>query len=242
MSQARTTPSTRSGVHRFAGPPAEADLVCFMHAGGLPTVYQPWVADVGDRYTVWVATVRHRDLPGAGRDLWAEYARRQADALGGIEGPLTLYGHSMGAVSAYETARELLGRGREVVHLVVSGRDAPHLPTTVELPEDTAELVRAVADRYGGVPEILLEDPELARVFGEDMRADFEALAAYVWPSGPPLDIPITVAAGVDDPVVTDEGLRAWAEHTTGPFRLERLPGGHFFDDAERSALLALLD
>ncbi|GAA3965931.1 thioesterase [Thermobifida alba] len=242
MNQARTTPSTGSGVHRFTGPTAEADLVCFLHAGGLPTVYRPWVAEVGDRFTVWVATVRHRDCAGDGAELWSDYARRQADALEALAGPLTLYGHSLGALSAYETARELRRRGREVTRLVVSGRDAPHLPRRMELPEDPAALVRAVADRYGGVPEILLQDDELARVFGAEMRADFDAVAAYVWRSGPPLDVPLTVVGGTSDPVVTDAGLRAWQQHTTGPFRLERLPGGHFFTDGQRRALQALLD
>ena len=112
----------------------------------------------------------------------------------------------------------------------------------MELPEDPAALVRAVADRYGGVPEILLQDDELARVFGAEMRADFDAVAAYVWRSGPPLDVPLTVVGGTSDPVVTDAGLRAWQQHTTGPFRLERLPGGHFFTDGQRRALQALLD
>lgn len=73
------------------------------------------------------------------------------------------------------------------------------------------------------------------------MRAGFAAADAYVWQPGPPLDVRLTVVGGLDDPVVTDAGLRAWQQHTTGPFRLERLPGGHFFTAEERRRLHALL-
>lgn len=242
MNQARTSPSTRPGVHRFAEPTAEADLVCFLHAGGLPTAYRPWAAELGDRFTVWVATVRHQKATGAASDPWSDYVRQQTDALEDLDGPLTLYGHSLGALSAYETARELRRRGREVTRLVVSGADAPHLPRKVDLPTDPVALVHAVADYYGGIPEVLLHDEELARAFGEEMRTDFAAVSAYTWHPGPPLDVPLTVVGGTDDPVVTDEGLRAWQQHTTGPFRLERLPGGHFFTDTQRRALQDLLD
>ncbi|TDQ49210.1 thioesterase II family protein [Actinorugispora endophytica] len=241
MSQARTTTTTRPGAHRFPGPETGANLVCFVHAGALPTVYQPWSAELAGRFGVWVGTVRHHDAAGGAGPMWKGYAERQADALEAVTGPLTLYGHSMGAVSAYETARELRRRGRDLVRLVVSGCDAPHLRVNADLPRDPVELVRTVAGLYGGIPEMILAEPELAQVFGEELRADFDALAAYTWTPGAPLDIPLTVAGGTTDPVVSEAGLRAWAEHTTGAFRLERLPGSHFFTDDERPALLALM-
>lgn len=241
MNHARTAATGRPGLHRFSRSSPGAHLVCFLHAGGLPTAYQPWAAEVGDRFTVWVATVDHRDCAAGTAPMWDVYAQRQADAVASLRGPLTLYGHSLGALSAYETARELRRRGREITHLVVSGRDAPHLKPEITFPDDPVALVHAAAACFGGIPEELLHDDELAYVFGTEMRAGFAAADAYVWQPGPPLDVRLTVVGGFDDPVVTDAGLRAWQQHTTGPFRLERLPGGHFFTAEERRRLHTLL-
>lgn len=243
MNQTRGTASTRSGVYRVPGSETGADLVCFAHAGALPTVYQPWGKTLEGRFRVWAGSIRHRDFAGGAEPLWRRYAREQAAALAGVfEEPITLYGHSMGALSAYEVARELRRMGRDIVRLVLSGCEAPRVRTNADLPRDPVELVRALADLYGGIPDVLLAEPDLMRVFGAELRADFDVLAEYAWTPGPPLDVPMTVVGGTTDPVVSEAGLRAWAEHTTGPFRSERIPGGHFFTEAELPALFAFLE
>ncbi|GLU47719.1 thioesterase II family protein [Nocardiopsis ansamitocini] len=243
MPQAYTM-STQPGLYRFTGAPAgaNANLVCFCHAGGAPNTYQSWAAPLAGRFQVWAARLNPRDFAELGSTGWDRYAELQAQALLAVDGPITLYGHSMGSIAAYETARALRRLGRDIDRLVVSGRNAPDAEHDHDFPDDPIAMVRAVHDRYGGIPEQLFDEPELMKLFGTAMVADFQTIRAYTHVPGTPLAVPLTVVAGESDPAVTEEGLQAWSAHTNAEFRLERVQGGHFLTDIERPALLALLD
>ncbi|NYE49267.1 surfactin synthase thioesterase subunit [Spinactinospora alkalitolerans] len=219
----------------------DRNLICFPHAGGNGGSYLPWLPELADRFHVWAAATRGSGLPTAPERHWRLLTGRYADDLAAIDGELVLYGHSMGTLYAYETARELRRRGRAVAHLVVSGREAPHRAKSLELPEDPVELVRRVAERYGGVPREVLAEPELMQVFGADMRDDFLAHGHYRWHEDAPLDIPVTAVAGADDTEVAESGLREWSRHTAGPFASALIPGGHFFTGAQLGRLFELL-
>lgn len=80
-----------------------------------------------------------------------------------------------------------------------------------------------------GTDTALLDDPEIQELVLPALRADYKAVETYVEQPGPPLQCPITAIIGDADPQVTDEEVRDWARHTTGPFELTRFPGGHFY-------------
>jgi surfactin synthase thioesterase subunit len=44
-----------------------------------------------------------------------------------------------------------------------------------------------------------------------------------------PLNVPITVFGGTEDPLVQAEDLAQWRQQTTRNFRMQLFPGGHFF-------------
>jgi medium-chain acyl-[acyl-carrier-protein] hydrolase len=220
-------------------------LVCFPHAGGSATLYRLWPDSLPRDVEVWAA-----QLPGRGARLAEPPIRRMEALVGELDSAIRpllgdrveFFGHSMGAVVAFELARRLRQRGAPVPsRLFASGRHAPQLadpnPAMHALPHD--ELIERVR-RMGGTPAAIFEEPELLELFLPALRADLEAVETWVHHHEAPLDVEIVASGGVDDPRASAEGLAAWREQTASTFTAHRLPGGHFYLH-ERPELLALL-
>ncbi|MGH3493331.1 MAG: thioesterase II family protein [Candidatus Dormibacteria bacterium] len=142
---------------------------------------------------------------------------------------IVLYGHSSGAVLAYETARRL--PPDQVVLLVVSAQQAPgHGPkrsTAVWTLPDDEFFAQVVEDGY--LPEGLLAQPEVLELVGPALRADYQAIDHHTrsLQAPEPIAVPIiAIQADNDDTVATDD-IAAWATMTTCEWRLVTLPGGH---------------
>jgi len=156
---------------------------------------------------------------------------------------VALFGHSVGAVAAFELAHRLLDQfGFNVSHLFVSGARAPQVPRKRrnfhDLPEDEflAEL-----KKLNGTPPEILENPELMRMISATLRADFAMAETYKCKHTQPLTCPITAFGGLDDTRVTHEDLEAWRVQTSGPFDVRRIPGDHFFIHGSSSLILQVL-
>jgi medium-chain acyl-[acyl-carrier-protein] hydrolase len=166
------------------------------------------------------------------------------EALGPeLAAPFAFFGHSMGALVAFELTRALRRQGRPgPVLLAASGRHAPHLDSRRrpihELPE--AEF-RGEIRALGGTPHAVLEHEELMGLFSPLLRADFTLLETHRHAVEPPLDLPIVAVAGWDDPWVNRDELEAWRALTTAPVAVHQLPGTHFYLQTARDELLALL-
>jgi surfactin synthase thioesterase subunit len=92
-----------------------------------------------------------------------------------------------------------------------------------------AQFVAEVCRRYGGVPDAVLRDRDLLALLLPCLRADVTAVETYGYSAGEPLACPISAFGGTDDATVSLDELEAWREETTGPFKVELLPGDHFF-------------
>jgi surfactin synthase thioesterase subunit len=135
--------------------------------------------------------------------------------------PFAFFGHSMGAVVAFELARELRRRGRPIPRvLIASAARAPqfrrnHAPPPV--PPDE-QLLREL-----NIP------PELTRAVLPSLRADTALYRNYVYTEEPPLGCPIRAYGGIDDPNISREHLEGWREQTTSSFAVRLFPGAHFY-------------
>ena len=153
------------------------------------------------------------------------------DLLPWLEPPFALLGHSMGALLAFELARELRRRGApQPRHLFVAARAAPHTHRPLR-PTYSLGDVAFVEElrRLNGTPPEVLANPELLDIMLPMVRADFELCETYAYAPEPPLACPISAYGGSDDDHVTPHMIDAWRLQTTGRFSSRIFPGGHFF-------------
>lgn len=217
-------------IRRFhKGPPDRARLVCFPHAGGPASAFFPLSRIMAQHAEVLAVQYPGRQDRRAERPIESipSLADRIADAVEPrSDRPLALFGHSMGALVAFEVASRL---GQTVSVLFVSGRRPPSrsLPETVHLLSDREMLdnIRVL----GGTDARLFSDDELVRLALPALRADYRALGAYAPDPAARVDVAISVLVGDADLLTPVDDARCWARHTTGTCETTVFPGGHFY-------------
>ncbi|MEV6808932.1 alpha/beta fold hydrolase [Streptomyces sp. NPDC051132] len=213
-------------------PFAAQRLVCFPHAGGSPFFYRDWRKGLpefevhavcypgrADRFGEALAT----DLVAMAHDI-AKAVVPLADR------PLALFGHSMGAVVAYETARALEAEGVRLSHLIVSGARAAHLVRRDARDAGmNDETVIATLVELGGTDTGLLDNHIFHELILPYIKGDFRMLGGYEQRAGAPLRCPVTAVAGESDPRMAVDQVAQWAQLTAGRFQQRLVPGGHFY-------------
>jgi surfactin synthase thioesterase subunit len=220
-------------------------LFTFPYAGGGGSAFRPWIADLPPEIELCVV-----QLPGR-EARWGEPPfTRMTDLVPALatgirphlDRPYAFFGHSLGALICFELARALRAAGApDPVHLFASAHRAPRSPNPHPEMRHMADgpFVDEIGRRYGGIPPVVLENPELVQLMLPFLRADFTVFETYQYREEPPLACPITAFGGVSDDYVRPEALEAWAQETTGGFSVRVFPGGHFFLQDHRAALVA---
>jgi surfactin synthase thioesterase subunit len=206
-------------------------LVCFPPVGGSSSFFRTWLDAKLDGIEICAVQLPGREERFEERPFGR--LRLLIEALVPFipqDKPFAFFGHSMGALLAFELARELRRQGLPGPQgLFVSAAPAPQVPlrpARFSLPDhEFAEALRLL----GGTAELILTDVDLLAYFMPVLRADFEVVDTYEYLAGEPLDCPIHVFGGENDLEVNHEGLRSWEVQTHGEFKLQIFPGEHFY-------------
>jgi medium-chain acyl-[acyl-carrier-protein] hydrolase len=211
----------------------EARLFCFAHAGGGGGFFRSWFKPLAPEIAVTPVI-----LPGR-ETRWREPAFTRMDLLieplyealiPCLDRPFALFGHSMGAVVAYELAHRLAEHPvRSAISLFVSARRMPYMPVrkkTYDLPDD--QFLAAIR-RLNGTAPALLRESALIQALLPNLRADFELNDTYLPTFRTPLSLPVSAFVGDRDQLVSRFDMRRWSEVTVGEFNLRVFDGDHFY-------------
>ena len=213
---------------------ASIRLFCFHYAGGSALVFRDWEKDIiGDAELVAI------QLPG--RDnrydepLLCSISQVVDQLIENFNNyiykPFVFFGHSMGALIAFEFARALRRkRISQPKHLIVAGTRAPQIfrekQPIHDLPD--VEFIKELK-KYNGIPSPILYDKEFISTFLPIIRSDFCISETYEYMNEQSLNCPITALGGLIDNTFNKENLLKWKEQTIGSFKYYFLSGDHFF-------------
>ncbi len=227
-------------------PTASERLFCLPFAGTGATIFRGW-----ENYLPAKIEICPVQLPGRETRLKESAFTRLyplVEALAeGLEPlldkPFSIFGHSMGALLAFELTRLLQEKKLPLPRqLFLSARPAPQFPglkdETYRLPHN--DFV-AKLRQMNGTPEQVLNSPPLLEMLLPILRADFELCSTYNYLPAPPLSIPMRVYGGIADRTLPPESLAAWEALTTGKFSLQVFEGDHFFFLADKERFLSQL-
>lgn len=232
------------GAIRFsvcAAPPVRHQLVIFPHAGGSSDFYRPW----------------RDDLPGDVDLIVLEYPRASANdvttgwhdplaaikccmrGLGSLLGiaPVTVFGHSMGALLALHVAQTLMSSRFRVAQLILSSQMTPVSLQMVLQTEHDIDRLAEQAMALGEVSEPGSRKDDARTVLASVIRQDLALLQKLAkLPSG---NLPTTrIFGGENDPLIDREKLNEWSAFLPQHPVPEIFPGGHFYYRGQVSSVL----
>ncbi|CAD5108461.1 thioesterase II family protein [Zestomonas carbonaria] len=222
------------------------NLYCLPYSGASAMVYSRWRRGLPD----WLE-VRPVELPGRGvrlgeplqTDMHALARQLAGELAPRLEQPYALFGHSLGALLAFEIAHALRERGCPApLALFASGTAAPTRREDYQdyaQPKSDEELVAELRELQG-TPEEVLANEELMSLTLPILRADFLMCGRYQYRPRPRLELPLHVLGGKEDKSSMAQ-LLAWQEETATGFSLDMLAGGHFFIHEHESKVLRIL-
>jgi len=217
--------------------PARPDspvLICFPHAGAGASTFWRWRPHLPPDIEMWAA-----QLPG--REERMEEPRFTTipplvDALvDGLRGllnrPYGFFGHSLGALVAFELARALHRRGEPSPRFVaVSAMIAPQLfePTAIR-DKSTEEMLSLLAQMHPPLKSLTPGARAIAESMVQVVHDDVAMAGRYRYVADAPLPCPLIAFGGTDDPLAEGPGLASWRTQTRSDFACTVFPGDHFY-------------
>jgi epothilone polyketide synthase C len=229
-------------------------LFCFPFAGGGSAVFHSWAQSLDPSIEVVAVEAPGRlaridERPVSDLDEFVDKLLAEMGAV--LDRPFAFFGHCLGGLTMYETARRLLHATQSrPTHLFVSGARPPdrildlgtfeerltqdllklsefeiQLPPHAQPDTVFSEFIRHFDIQATGQ---MLDDPELRRLMLPAIRAEFQMALNYDFVEEPPWDIPITCFAGIDDPYVSRRHALGWGRFTNSRLQVHIRPGAHF--------------
>lgn len=224
---------------------ADVRLVCFPHAGGSASYFNP----VATRFAPGVDVValqypgrQDRRREPLVRDLEELADLITAELLTLSDKPTVFFGHSMGALLAFECAWQLADKGvGEPRALLLSGRRAPSSVRDEQVHRGGDARLLEELRQLDGTNAALMDDPDIRRMALDTLRGDLQAVETYV-DAEHRVTVPIVVFTGDNDPKTTIDEAQRWCDHTESTCRVLTYPGGHFFLDQHAGAVCDVIE
>jgi surfactin synthase thioesterase subunit len=226
--------------------PGSPLLLVFPHAGAGASAYREFSKLLSQKFEVIVFQYPGRQDRAAEAPLATlpEIAAGAFEEFAGSEHnhgtPIVAFGHSMGAMVAFEFVRLAESRGTPVDQLNVSATTAPcYAAAKPAHPTDDEELLNHLS-ALEGTDSGVLADRELMRLTLPVVKADFRAFDAYSCTDDVKVAAPIHAMGGDQDPYVTLSDLYGWGRHTD-TVTVTMFDGGHFYLNRHVEAIAPLL-
>lgn len=176
------------------------------------------------------------EYPGHGRRMSEPFAKSVADLtidlmpnVQGAEGVIGLFGHSLGAVVAFELALALQAvGGANIAGLVVSGCSAPDSWSSEAEFDFSDDSLLSLVSAGGGGAEFF-GDEGLRELFLPMLRADIEIAGRYRGKFDDKADFPVLALCGDQDPIAPARAMEGWKNLTNDFLGIHAIEGGHFF-------------
>jgi surfactin synthase thioesterase subunit len=228
--------------------PWSTRIFCFPHAGGSPRAFLDWQAGLGEEAEI-LAVCRpgreHRAAePAPTISELIDGATAAITAVTEADGrPFYLFGHSLGALVAFEVCRRLAGHCAPS-RFIASGCSAPSLLPSQRV-QDIAKLSGAAFAEaigfFGGLPAEVIADPEVRDLLLPGLIADFHMAVGYRYSAGPRLGVPAVVVVGREDPHVGAAQIEPWDDEFAQPPQRHLVDGGHFYFEPQPAAIVGIL-
>ncbi|PYG89067.1 surfactin synthase thioesterase subunit [Ruminiclostridium sufflavum DSM 19573] len=211
-------------------------LFCVPYAGASSMVYSKWKKGLAD-----FIELQEVELPGRGRRYSSPFCGNIDEAVEDIikqieskisdGGKYAFFGHSMGTLIVYE----LVNRIKEVydsepVHIFFSGRNSPDIKVENKVVHTLSdEEFKFELNKFGGIPDQIFENEELAKIFIPILRADYKLIDTYNYAKKKTkLNTDMTVFYGTEDAYIKSD-IKSWEKYTTRRCDFIEYEGGHFF-------------
>jgi surfactin synthase thioesterase subunit len=241
-------PRTLGWIRQFHAPdsPESLPLLVFPHAGAGASAYREFSKVLSAKFSVIVFQYPGRQdraaeaLLGSVSELaqgaFAEFSASERHR--GV--PIVTFGHSMGALVAFEFVRIAEAHGIDVRQLNVSAAVAPcHAAAKPPHPTDDEDILRHMATLEGTDTDVFA-NRDVMRLALPVIKADYRAFDAYSCPDDVKITAPIHAIGGDQDPIVTLRDLYGWRNHTDS-MRVTMFDGGHFYLNHHTEAVAELL-
>jgi surfactin synthase thioesterase subunit len=238
------TDTKRLVVFGSSGAPRRR-LFCLPFAGGGPATYRLWHKTLPSDVQV-VAVLLPGRGPSSGEHPPDSVEKLVQTLLPAIEAaddlPYAFFGHSMGALLAFEltVALESSGASRPD-HLFVSSRRAPdevHRGEMIHALPDS-QFLNELDRHFGGVPDMIRNEPDLLKLLLPGLRADVRAFETYRPLTTSKVGCPVHVYGGADDVRPRPVHLDGWQRVADQQVSIRLFPGDHFYLNQQREALTA---
>lgn len=207
-------------------------LYCFPHAGAGASFFLRLA-----RFVPSFIEIVPVELPGHGRRGNEPLETSMTGLVANLRSRLhhdpkrayALLGHSLGALTAFEYARQLQAdHFLEPLLLFASSSHAPSFRRDERPPALSDSELRTQLRDLAGTPEHALQSGELMEWVLPVLRADLQVAHGYFRGKEHSLNCPIHALAGETD-TVDGHAIAAWRDHTRSEFSATLFPGNHFY-------------